>query len=109
VDTVHVGILIAPAGPVTEQVSGTLPVNPPLGVTLTGSWRDPPRQVIVNEFPASVNKGPTLDPMTYAELDTTLVPIMGLIAIALMVSEFETGIGLVYSAEVAVGVEPFVV
>jgi len=53
VDTVQVGILVAPVGPVTTQVSGTFPVKPPLGVTVIGTWIDPPRQPIVNELPDS--------------------------------------------------------
>ena len=107
-DTVHVGRLTAPDGPVTEQVNGTFPVNPPLGVTVIGTWRDPPRHVIVNGFPDNA-KELALDPMTYAALDTTLVPKVGLIAIALIVREVDTGTGLVYSVDAAVGVEPLVV
>ena len=51
--TVQVGMLTAPDGAMTEQVSGTVPVNPPLGVTVMGTWMDPPRQVIVKLLPES--------------------------------------------------------
>ena len=92
-DTVHVGRLTAPEGPVTEQVNGTFPVNPPLGVTVTGKWRDPPRHVIANALPDKL-KDRVADPMRYAALETTLVPKVGLTAIALIVSEVDTGTGL---------------
>ena len=92
-DTVQVGRLTAPDGPVTEQVNGTFPVNPPLGVTVIGTWTDPPRHVIVNGLPDKV-KELVVDPMTYAALDTTLVPKVGVMAIALIVSEVDTGTGL---------------
>ena len=107
-ESVHVGILTAPNGPVTEQVNGTFPVNPPLGVTVTGTWTDPPRHAIVNGLPDKVNEL-VVDPMTYAALDTTLVPKVGLMAIALIVREVDTGTGLLYSEDAAVGVEPLVV
>ena len=62
VDTVHAGTLVAPDGPVTEQVSATFPVKPPLGVTLTGTWIDPPRHPIVKELPDSEKEAlPLLD------------------------------------------------
>lgn len=60
VDTVQVGMLTAPDGPVTAQVSGTFPVNPPLGVKVTGTWMDPPRQPMVNELPLIANDEPPL-------------------------------------------------
>ena len=106
--TVQVGRPTAPDGPVTEQVNGTFPVNPPLGVTVTGTWTDPPRHVIVNGLPDNV-KDLVLDPTTYAALETTLVPNVGLIAIALIVSEVDTATGLLYSVDAAVGAEPLVV
>jgi len=93
VDTVQVGILTAPVGPATAQVSGTFAVNPPLGVTVTGTWIDPPRQPIVNELPVIENDAP-LDPMTYAALAVRLVPKVLLMAIALMVMELATGMGV---------------
>ena len=50
----------------------------------------------MNELPFKLNEG-LVDPwMTYAALDTTLVPSVGLTAIALMVSEVDTAIGAVY-------------
>ena len=94
VGTVHVGILTAPDGPITEQANGTFPMNPPLGVTTTGTWIEPPRQVIVNGLPDNV-KDFVAVPMMYAALDTRLVPNVGLMAIALMVSDAETGTGFV--------------
>ena len=61
VEIVQAGMLVAPDGPVTEQVSATFPVKPPLGVTLMGTWIDPPRHPIVKELPESEKEGPLPD------------------------------------------------
>jgi hypothetical protein len=106
---VQVGILTAPDGAETEHVNGTSPVNPPLGVTVIGTWIDPPRHVIVNVLPDKLKDFVLVDPMTYDVLDTTLVPKVGLTAIALIVSELDTKIGPEYLVDAAVGVLPFVV
>ena len=62
VEIVQAGMLVAPDGPVTEQVSATFPVKPPLGVTLMGTWMTPPRHPITNELPESEKEAlPLLD------------------------------------------------
>ena len=52
-EMVQAGILTAPDGALTEQASAIVPVNPPLGVTLTGTWIEPPRHPITNGLPES--------------------------------------------------------
>jgi hypothetical protein len=74
-----------------------------------GTWIDPPRHVIVNVLPDKLKDFVLVDPITYEALDTTLVPKVGLTAIALIVSELDTGIGPEYFVDAAVGVLPFVV
>jgi len=57
-------MLTAPDGAATEQVRGTSPVNPPLGVTVIGTWMDPPRQVMVNVLPDKLKDFVVDDPIT---------------------------------------------
>jgi len=91
-ETVHVGMLTAPAGvPFTVQLMVTVPVKPPLGVTVMGTWITPPRHPITNKLPDNENEE-LLAPITYAALDTALVPRL-LTAIALIVSDDDTAIG----------------
>ena len=61
---VQVGTAVAPVGPVTVQVSATVPVYPLLGVMVTGTFADCPGAPIVVEVPLSVraNVGSVADP-----------------------------------------------
>ena len=71
---VQAGILTAPEGPVTEQPSVTCPVKPPLGVTVTGTWMDPPRHPITKELPESENEALLLPDTVISRVAFTCVP-----------------------------------
>src|SRR5579863_10533953 len=90
-EMVQAGMLTSPEAPVTEQLNATLPVKPPLGVTVMGTWITPPRHPITKEFPLSENEG-VLVPIVYAALATALVALL-VAATALMVIEEATAIG----------------
>lgn len=109
--TEHAGAPAAPAGAeVIAQLSATAPVKPLLGVTVMVDVAVAPWLMAAGEVLLSTNEpDAVLRFSTYAALSTWLVPIVGLIAIALIVSVALTAIGVVYLVEAPVGVVPSVV
>jgi hypothetical protein len=109
---VQVGRFTAPAGlPVTAQVRDTLPVKPPVGVTVMVDVTEPPAEIEGMLAPVSVKDALPVPPpwIVYAALATSLLPRIGLIAMLLMVSFEATEIGAVYLVDEADGAEPSVV
>jgi hypothetical protein len=95
--TVQVGEAVAPAGPFeTAHVNATLPVNPPLGVMVRFDVADPPGAKALMALPLIANEGIV---SVYAAVPTLLVPRVGLMAMALIVSVVPTAIGLAYLFE----------
>jgi hypothetical protein len=107
----HVGTSTAPAGlDVTEHASVTLPVKPLAGVTVTVEIVAPPWGIDEAELALSENDAAGVAIwMTYSAVSIMLVPMVGLMAIAEIVSDAATGIGPEYTFEAAVGVDPSVV
>src|ERR1700760_2636745 len=105
--TVQVGGAVAPAGPfATAQVSATLPVNPPVGVMVRFDVAEAPGAKGSMGLPLNANEGIV---RVYEAVATLLVPMVGLMAMALSVSEVATVMGLEYLVDKAVGVDPSVV
>jgi len=110
--TEQVGILVAPDAPaVTEQVSATEPVKPPLGVMVTDEVVELPWATGAADAAVNENAPPPPPPLwiTYAASSIMLVPVVGLIAIALIVSDVPTEMGAEYCVDPADGALPFVV
>jgi hypothetical protein len=62
--TVQVGTSAAPDGPVTAHVSATLPVKPPLGVTVMVDVVAPPAATAAAAVELSANVGDPDEPIT---------------------------------------------
>ena len=98
---------VAPAGPLaTAQASATLPVNPPPGVMVRFDVAEAPAAKGLMALPLSAKEGIF---SVYKAVATLLVPKVGLMAMALMVSVAATEMGLEYLCELPVGVDPSVV
>jgi len=108
----HVGIFAAPATPLTAHVSATEPVKPPLGVIVRVEVVEPPWATAAAVVALNENAPPAPPPplwMTYAAFSIMLVPSVGLIAIASIVSDALTEMGAEYCVDPAEGVLPLVV
>ena len=90
--TEHVGGAAAPDAPLlTAHASATLPVNPPPGATVIVEVVEPPGAMGPAAPAVTENEG--VAGMVYAALVTLLEPMVGLIAIALIVSVVVTETG----------------
>jgi hypothetical protein len=108
----QVGILLAPEAPaLTAQVRATAPVKPPLGVMVMVEVAELPW--VTDDIGAALNENALPPPppawMTYAAFSIMLVPMVGLIAIASIVSDAMTETGDEYGVDPAVGLVPSVV
>ena len=98
----HVGASTAPDGPpFTAHESCTVPVNPPLGVTVTTEVPFTPGDAMLIGAPLNANRGVTVGPVTVAATFTVAVVVPD-VPVTVVVKEPAVVVGFVLTVSVAV-------